>query len=100
MGALAAFEDEVEEYRRLMLKSDQTEDLTVRSAVARMAETKIEKLLLNSGYTAEELAFETGLNPEDILNEENWRENQFIAPTGVVYDVVFNYTGSIFKVHK
>lgn len=96
-GALAAFEDEVDEYKRLMTRDKEMSNLTVRSAISRMAETKVEKFLLNTGYTAEALALEHGLNQEEILNPENWRDDKFFASNGMVYAVKFNYNGSIFE---
>ena len=96
-GALAAFEDEVAEYKAFMEKNPSADNLTSRSALSRMAETKVEKLLINSGYTADALAAEFGLNAEDILNPDNWKDSKFFAPNGTTYAVVFNYTGSIFQ---
>lgn len=67
--------------------------LTVNGFFAKQEEDKINRLLVNAGYTAEELAEEIGVSVEDILDEKNWNKDTFMG----VWQLQFNYTGEILK---
>ena len=67
--------------------------LTTSGFFGVLEENKIEKLLTNAGYTAEELAEETGVSEKDILNPNNWNAGVFMGQ----WQLEFNYTGPILK---
>lgn len=64
---------------------------TLRSMIA---DSKIEKAIINTGYTPEELASELGISVEDLLDEANWSESEFTFG-GKTWDFEFKYDGSI-----
>lgn len=39
--------------------------------------SKREKYIINAGWSVEELADEIGVKEEDLLNEDNWKEDYF-----------------------
>lgn len=79
---------------------------TLRSITSGYGRT-IEKMLINSGFSDQELMRETGLNIDPIAakqilyDEENWKENGtiFVNPlNGVAYHFTFDYSGNLFTV--
>ena len=64
---------------------------TLRSMIA---DSKIEKAIINTGYTPEELASELGINVEDLLDKANWSGSEFTFG-GKTWDFEFRYDGSI-----
>lgn len=79
--------------------------LTTRSALSRMNDSKLQRGIINSGFSDRELFKETGLDmlehgeAYDILyNEENWNKSVFTNPlTGLSYEFVFGYTGTLLQ---
>ena len=57
-----------------------------------LEENAIRRMLSNMGYTAEEFAEEYNIPVEDILNESNWKGNEFTSG-GYIYEYRFNYNG-------
>lgn len=92
---------EVRELRALGQSSGLS--LTTRRLNSRLASLKIEKALINTGYTDEELLREVGLfnnpNGADLLYDpENWKKSIFINPlTGKHFEFVFGYTGTVLR---
>lgn len=67
--------------------------LTTNGFFARYEEDKINRMLVNAGYSAKELADEIGVSEEDILDANNWNKGIFMG----VWELQFNYTGEILK---
>ena len=69
---------------------------TLRSMIA---DSKIEKAIINTGYTTEELDNELGISIEDLLDESNWDDSTFTFG-GKTWDFEFRYDGSIMVEHN
>ena len=69
---------------------------TLRSMIAN---SKIEKAIINTGYTPEELASELGIDVADLLDESNWSGSEFTFG-GKTWDFEFRYDGSIMVEHN
>ena len=54
----------------------------------------IEKAIINTGYTPEELAAEMGIDVMDLLDEDNWDGSTF-SFGGDSWDFEFRYDGSV-----
>ena len=67
--------------------------LTVNGFFAHYENDKINRLLTNAGYTAQELADELGISEEDVLNKANWDKDVFMG----MWQLDFNYTGPLLK---
>ena len=67
--------------------------LTVNGFWSRYETDKISRMLVNAGYTPEELAKEIGVNEEDVLNPENWNKDIFMGS----WQLSFQYTGELLK---
>ena len=59
-----------------------------------IADSKIEKAIINTGYTADELASELGISIEDLLDESNWDDSTFTFG-GRTWTFEFKYDGSV-----
>ena len=64
-----------------------------------IADSKIEKAIINTGYTADELASELGIDVAgigvaDLLDEANWSGSEFTFG-GKTWDFEFKYDGSV-----
>lgn len=70
------------------------EKLSVKSLLSKVAESKIEKMFINAGYTEPEILDELGITRADLFNEENWSGSTFNID-GTTYDFVFSYTGNV-----
>lgn len=70
------------------------EKLSVKSLLSKVAESKIEKMFINAGYTEPEILAELGISREDLFNEQNWSGSAFTFG-GATYDFVFSYTGNV-----
>lgn len=70
------------------------EKLSVKSLLSKVAESKIEKMFINAGYTEPEILAELGISRADLFNEENWSGSSFKFG-GATYDFVFSYTGNV-----
>lgn len=67
--------------------------LTTSGFMGMQESDKIERLLTNAGYTADELANEIGVTEQDILDSNNWAGDIFMG----AWKLSFNYTSSILK---
>lgn len=67
--------------------------LTVNGFFAHYESDKINRMLTNAGYTAQELADELGISEEDVLNRANWDKDVFMG----MWQLDFNYTGPLLK---
>lgn len=70
------------------------EKLSTKSLLAKVAESKIEKMFINAGYTEPEILAELGIDRDDLFNEENWAGSKF-SYGGATYDFEFSYTGNV-----
>ena len=70
------------------------EKLSVKSLLSKVAESKIEKMFINAGYTEPEILAEIGISREDLFNEDNWSGSSFNFG-GETYNFVFSYTGNV-----
>lgn len=61
---------------------------------SRHSTNKREKMFINSGYSAEELADEIGVTAEQLLDEENWNGDYFsVNGMGWLYTFKYNNIG-------
>lgn len=67
--------------------------LTVNGFFAHYESDKINRMLTNAGYTAQELADELGISEEEVLNKANWEKDVFMG----MWQLDFNYTGPLLK---
>ena len=59
-----------------------------------LAGSKIEKVIINTGYTPEELADEMGIDVMDLLDENNWDSDIFKLGDRT-WNFEFKYDGSV-----
>ena len=76
---------------QLYKKDPRISERTLRSM---LAGSKIEKAIINTGYTPEELAAEMGIDVMDLLDEDNWDGSTF-SFGGDSWDFEFRYDGSV-----
>ena len=76
---------------QLYKKNPRISEKTLRSMIA---DSKIEKAIINTGYTADELASELGIDVADLLDEANWSGSEFTFG-GKTWDFEFKYDGSV-----
>ena len=76
---------------QLYKKNPRISEKTLRSMIA---DSKIEKAIINTGYTADELASELGIDVADLLDEANWSGSEFTFG-GKTWDFEFRYDGSV-----
>lgn len=76
---------------QLYKKDPRISERTLRS---KLAGSKIEKAIINTGYTPEELAAEMGIDVMDLLDEDNWDGSTF-SFGGDSWDFEFRYDGSV-----
>lgn len=70
------------------------ENLSTKSLLSKVADSRIEKMFINAGYTEPEILAELGIDREDLFNQENWDGSTFYFG-GKTYDFVFGYTGNV-----
>ena len=70
------------------------EKLSTKTLLSKIADSRIEKMFINAGYTEPEILEELGIDREDLFNEENWEGSTF-SYRGEIYDFVFGYTGNV-----
>ena len=70
------------------------EKLSTKSLLSKVADSRIEKMFINAGYTEPEILAELGIDREDLFNQENWDGSTF-SFGGKTYDFVFGYTGNV-----
>ena len=76
---------------QLYKKDPRISERTLRSM---LSDSKIEKAIINTGYTPEELAAEMGIDVMDLLDEDNWDGSTF-SFGGDSWDFEFRYDGSV-----
>ena len=76
---------------QLYKKNPRISEKTLRSM---LSNSKIEKAIINTGYTADELASELGISVADLLDESNWDGSTFTFG-GKKWDFEFRYDGSV-----
>ena len=76
---------------QLYKKNPRISEKTLRSMIA---DSKIEKAIINTGYTADELASELGIDVADLLDEANWSGSEFTFG-GKTWNFEFKYDGSV-----
>ena len=76
---------------QLYKKDARISERTLRSM---LADSKIEKAIINTGYTAEELAAEMGIDVADLLDEANWDGDTFKLGNRT-WNFEFKYDGSV-----
>lgn len=67
------------------------------SVLARIAQDKISRFLINMGYSSEEVAKELEVSEEELLDADNWYKNKFVSKKGNVWEFKFKYNGKPFK---
>ena len=73
--------------------------ISERTLRSMLSESKIEKAIINTGYSVEELADELGISVADLLDENNWDGSTFTFG-GSSWDFEFRYEGDIMVKHK
>ena len=68
--------------------------ISERTLRSMLADSKIEKAIINTGYTPDELAAEMGIDVIDLLDEDNWKDSTFTYG-GKTWNFEFRYDGSI-----
>ena len=76
---------------QLYKKDPRISERTLRSM---LANSKIEKAIINTGYTPDELAAEMGIDVMDLLDEDNWSGSEFTFG-GKTWNFEFRYDGSV-----
>ena len=76
---------------QLYKKDPRISERTLRSMIA---DSKIEKAIINTGYTPDELATEMGIDVADLLDEANWSGSEFTFG-GKTWNFEFRYDGSV-----
>lgn len=76
---------------QLYKKNPRISEKTLRSM---LAGSKIEKVIINTGYTPEELAAEMGINVADLLDEDNW-DGDIFKLNDRTWNFEFKYDGSV-----
>ena len=68
--------------------------ISERTLRSMLADSKIEKTIINTGYTPEELAAEMGINVDDLLDENNW-DGDIFQLGDRTWNFEFKYDGSV-----
>ena len=76
---------------QLYKKNPRISEKTLRSMISN---SKIEKAIINTGYTSDELAAEMGINVSDLLEESNWDGDTFKLDDRT-WNFEFRYDGSV-----
>ena len=76
---------------QLYKKNPRISEKTLRSM---LADSKIQKAIINTGYTPEELAAEMGINVDDLLDEANW-DGDIFKLDDRTWTFEFKYDGSV-----
>ena len=76
---------------QLYKKNPRISEKTLRSM---LADSKIEKVIINTGYTPDELAAEMGINVMDLLDEDNW-DGDIFKLGDRTWNFEFRYDGSV-----
>ena len=73
--------------------------ISERTLRSMLSDSKIEKAIINTGYSIDELADELGIDVADLLDENNWNGSTF-SFGGDSWDFEFRYEGDIMVKHK
>ena len=76
---------------QLYKKNPRISEKTLRSM---LSNSKIEKAIINTGYTPDELAVEMGINVMDLLDEDNW-DGDIFKLGNRTWNFEFRYDGSV-----
>lgn len=74
-------------------------ELTRKTLYSSITTNKIERFLVNAGYTSDEAIEALGISEEELFDPNNWQGSTFTAG-GRTYDVVFRYSGDVFVLRK
>ena len=80
-------------------KSKKDARISERTLRSMLSDSKIEKAIINTGYSIDELANELGIDVADLLDENNWNGSTF-SFGGDSWDFEFRYEGDIMVKHK
>ena len=75
-------------------KSKKDARISERTLRSMLSDSKIEKAIINTGYSIDELADELGIDVADLLDENNWNGSTF-SFGGDSWDFEFRYDGSV-----
>ena len=75
-------------------KSKKDARISERTLRSMLSDSKIEKAIINTGYSIDELANELGIDVADLLDENNWNGSTF-SFGGDSWDFEFRYDGSV-----
>lgn len=72
--------------------------LSLMSARSKMADSSLERLLLNSGFNPDDDSTWRilGVSREDFFNQDNW-SGSILTVNGIRYMIKFNYDGTILE---
>ena len=80
----------------IKIKAKNKEKLTTSGYEGHIADYKADRYFANAGYSIENFTLETGLDEEDVRDENNWNGNTLnIAGRTFVFD--FTYTGNFWE---
>ena len=68
--------------------------ISERTLRSMLADSKIEKAIINTGYTPDELAAEMGIDVMDLLDENNW-DGDIFKLGNRTWNFEFKYDGSV-----
>ena len=68
--------------------------ISERTLRSMLADSKIQKAIINTGYTPDELAAEMGIDVADLLDEDNWDDDIFKLGDRT-WNFEFRYDGSV-----
>lgn len=74
--------------------------LTTQGFLGHLKSDKLDRMFTNLGYSSDELAEQTGINEEDLINVNNWTfENGegILNVNNTRYKIVWTYTGSVLE---
>ena len=80
-------------------KSKKDARISERTLRSMLSDSKIEKAIINTGYSIDELADELGIDVADLLDENNWNGSTF-SFGGDSWDFEFRYEGDIMVKRK
>lgn len=70
------------------------EKLSVKTLLSKVADSKIEKMFINAGYTEQEILNTLNIERDVLFDEANWKGSTF-SYDGKTYNFVFSYTGNV-----
>lgn len=67
------------------------------SILARLAQDKISRYLINMGWSVEEIAKDFNVSEDELLDPSNWHKGVFMAKDGRKWSFTFDYKGRPYK---